>query len=55
MSQLRHVVMKRGASASGRPFNLYADEFQLFVDDRFAEMHAEARKFKLGLTLAHML
>lgn len=53
VSRLRYAVMKRGASADARPFYLYADEFQLFADNRFAELLAEARKFKLSLTLAH--
>lgn len=53
VSRLRHVVMKRGAGADVRPFFLYADEFQLFADERFAELLAEARKFKLSLTIAH--
>lgn len=53
VSRLRHIVMMRGAGADVRPFYLYADEFQLLADDRFAELLAEARKFKLALTVAH--
>lgn len=53
VSRLRYAVMKRGAGAGVRPFYLYADEFQLFADKRFVELLAEARKFKLSLTLAH--
>jgi hypothetical protein len=53
VSRLRHAVMKRGSSQNNRPFYLYADEFQLFADERFAELLAEARKFGLALTLAH--
>jgi len=53
VSRLRHAVMKRGGAPDARPFYLYADEFQLFADKRFAELLAEARKFKLSLTLAH--
>ena len=53
ISRIRYVVMKRGARQDARPFYLYADEFQLFADDRFTELLAEARKFKLSLTLAH--
>ena len=53
VSRLRWTVMKRGAGRAVRPFYLYADEFQLFADDRFTEMLAEARKFRLSLTLAH--
>ena len=53
VSRIRHAVMKRGVSASHRPFYLYADEFHMFADNRFGEMLAEARKFGLSLTLAH--
>jgi len=53
VSRLRYAVMKRGAGVGVRPFYLYADEFQLFADKRFVELLAEARKFKLSLTLAH--
>jgi hypothetical protein len=52
VSRIRNAVMKRGA-AGAHPFYLYADEFQLFADERFAELLAEARKFGLALTLAH--
>ncbi|MFA5762960.1 MAG: type IV secretion system DNA-binding domain-containing protein [Bacilli bacterium] len=34
-------------------FTIYADEFQHFVTDSLATMLAEARKFGLGLVLAH--
>ncbi|MCC6159413.1 MAG: type IV secretion system DNA-binding domain-containing protein [Deltaproteobacteria bacterium] len=53
MSRIRHAVMSRGAESGQSPFYLYADEFQLFADDRFAELLAEARKFGLALTMAH--
>ena len=53
VSRIRHAVMKRGTGRDNRPFYLYADEFQLFANERFAEMLAEARKFGLALTLAH--
>ncbi len=32
---------------------LYADEFQNFANDSFAQILAEARKYKLGLIVAH--
>ncbi len=35
------------------PFFLYVDEFQSFVNDSFADILAEARKYKLNLTIAH--
>ncbi len=34
-------------------FFLYVDEFQSFVNDSFADILAEARKYKLNLTIAH--
>ncbi|EKE26559.1 MAG: hypothetical protein ACD_4C00242G0001 [uncultured bacterium (gcode 4)] len=36
-----------------RPFFLYVDEFQNFATDTFNEILAEARKYWLGLTVAH--
>ncbi len=35
------------------PFYLYVDEFQSFADKSFADILSEARKYKLGLTMAH--
>lgn len=35
------------------PFFLFVDEFQSFVNDSFADILAEARKYKLNLTIAH--
>ncbi|MCX6713680.1 MAG: type IV secretion system DNA-binding domain-containing protein [Candidatus Vogelbacteria bacterium] len=34
-------------------FNLFVDEFQSFVNESFADILAEARKYKLSLTIAH--
>lgn len=34
-------------------FYLFVDEFQSFVNDSFADILAEARKYKLSLTIAH--
>ncbi|MFW6053910.1 MAG: type IV secretory system conjugative DNA transfer family protein, partial [Persicimonas sp.] len=51
VARIRRAVMRQGTG--GRPFYLYADEFQLFADAHFAEMLAEARKFGLALTVAH--
>lgn len=39
--------------AGRRPFLLLVDEFPFFVTDSFAELLSEARKFGLGLVLAH--
>lgn len=36
-----------------RPFTLYIDEFQNFTTQSFSELLAEARKYALGLVLAH--
>jgi hypothetical protein len=53
LSRIQSAVMKRGSGAEIRPFYLYADEFQLLADERFAELLAEGRKFGLALTMAH--
>jgi hypothetical protein len=53
MSRLRSAVMRRGIGCESPPFYVFADEFQLFADDRVGELLAEARKFGLSLTLAH--
>lgn len=39
--------------AARRPFFLYVDEFQNFTTKSFAGLLSEARKYGLGLTLAH--
>lgn len=36
-----------------RDFHLYVDEFHSFATDSFATILSEARKYRLGLTLAH--
>ncbi len=41
------------AMASLPPFYLYVDEFQSVVNDSFANILSEARKYKLCLTIAH--
>lgn len=41
------------APAARTPFVLLVDEFQNFITDSFAEMLAEARKYALGVVLAH--
>lgn len=47
--QLAAMERPRG----GPPFFVYIDEFQTFTTEAIATMLAEARKFGLGLTLAH--
>lgn len=39
--------------SSREPFMLYVDEFQKFVTGGFEDMFAEARKFGLGIVVAH--
>jgi hypothetical protein len=39
--------------AERQQFHIYADEFQRFAVEDFATFFAEARKFKVGLTVAH--
>jgi hypothetical protein len=53
--RLRRAAFER-FSASGEgiaPFYLYVDEFQRFATSGFEQLVAEARKFGLGLILAH--
>src|SRR3954452_21742148 len=40
-------------AAERRTFHLYADEFQSFATDSFAQILSEARKYGLTLTVAH--
>lgn len=49
---LQLATMRRGVGVQ-TPFYVYIDEFQNFVTDALATTLAEARKFGLGLTLAH--
>ncbi|MBI5511436.1 MAG: type IV secretion system DNA-binding domain-containing protein [Deltaproteobacteria bacterium] len=51
--QLAAFERARVAPAERHPFLLVADEFQSFVTKSFAELLAEARKYGLGLVLAH--
>jgi hypothetical protein len=39
--------------ADRRPVNLYIDEFQNYATDALSQMLSEARKYRLGLTLAN--
>lgn len=36
-----------------KDFYLYVDEFQNFVTNTFADILSEARKYRLGLIMAH--
>jgi len=51
VSSLTHAALARGPGAPG--FTLYVDEFQHFVSDALPTVLSEARKFGLGLVLAH--
>jgi hypothetical protein len=50
--RLTEAAMTR-PTARAVPHFVYADEFHNFATERFAQLLAEARKFRLGLVLAH--
>ena len=47
------AAMARGTAAEHPVHYVYADEFHAFASEGFAALLAEARKFRLGLVLAH--
>ncbi|MCB9610302.1 MAG: type IV secretory system conjugative DNA transfer family protein, partial [Polyangiaceae bacterium] len=51
--RLNQAAVARGVSPEHPAHFLYVDEFQNFATERFAQMLSEARKFRLGLVLAH--
>lgn len=55
ISSLHFAALRRVSQPEGqrRPFLLYADEFQSFATSTFASILSEARKYRLGLILAH--
>jgi hypothetical protein len=55
VAQIQMAAMSRvdTAEKDRKPFYLYVDEFQNFVTDSFASILSEARKYKLGLIMAH--
>jgi hypothetical protein len=55
VSKLHQVAMSRQDIAEGerRPFYLYIDEFHHFVTESMASILSGARKYRLGLVLAH--
>ena len=55
ISALHFATMRRVGQAQSerKPFFLYADEFQSFATSTFASILSEARKYRLGLILAH--
>ena len=50
LSALYRAILKE---EERRPFYLYVDEMHSFITNSFADILAEARKYKLGLFLAH--
>ena len=55
VSKFQQIAMSRQAQqvAARRDFWLYIDEFANFITPSMAEILAEARKYRIGLTLAH--
>lgn len=55
MTKLAAAVLRRAARAPAErvPFFLYVDEFQNVLTDTFLSLLAEARKYGLGVHLAH--
>lgn len=55
VAKFQQIAMSRQAqrAESRRPFWLYVDEFQNFITPSMAEILSGARKYRLGLILAH--
>lgn len=55
VAKIQQIAMSRQAmdEASRRPFYLYVDEFHNFVTPSMAQILSGARKYRLGLVLAH--
>jgi hypothetical protein len=51
--QLAAMARSRQPEEERRDFALFVDEFQNFATDSFASILAEARKYRLSLTLSH--
>ncbi len=51
--QVAAMRRQRAASASRKDFFLYIDEFQNYVTDSIESILSEARKYRLGLVIAH--
>ncbi len=52
--QLSAMCRGEGKELESKPsFYLYVDEFQNFTTDSFATILSEARRYKIGLTMAH--
>ncbi|MBI4836144.1 MAG: type IV secretion system DNA-binding domain-containing protein [Candidatus Abawacabacteria bacterium] len=55
VNKMQVAAMRRAgiAKSERQPFFLYVDEFQNFVTDAFESILSEARKYRLGLIVAH--
>jgi hypothetical protein len=55
LAKIKHAALSRVGipERNRRPFFVFVDEFQNFVGNDFEEILSEARKYRLGLTLAH--
>jgi len=53
LAALSRAEESPGVMKSLPPFYFYVDEFQTVVNDAFEGILSEARKYKLGLTIAH--
>ncbi len=55
ISKIKSAALSRADIPENRrvPFYLFVDEFQNFIGYNFEEILSEARKYKLGLVLAH--
>lgn len=53
LAAMSRADVSKSDMASLPPFFLFVDEFQNFANDSFADILAEARKYKLNLTIAH--
>ncbi len=51
--RLSVAALERGTSVSHPAHYIYADEFHHFASEQFASLLSEARKFRIGLVLAH--
>jgi len=53
LAAMSRANMSEAERTAVPPFFFFVDEFQSFVNDSFADILAEARKYKLNLTIAH--
>lgn len=51
--QMATMMRSKVEASTRRPFYLYVDEFQNYATDSFATLLSEARKYNLGLVMAH--